>query len=165
MSDKMVAERLQPSLLDRLTDDDPTELKERREDRVIDIRQLREIIQRDLAWLLNTSDSNTLFDEEKYPNVAHSVLNFGIREVAGEHSTAERAEKIRKSISNAIKTFEPRIHPGSIDVALRVEKDMRTSLVTYDIRADMWAQPLPMELYLRSEVDVTTGQLELERIT
>ena len=38
MSDKMIAERLQPSLLDRLTDNDPTELKERREDRVIDLR-------------------------------------------------------------------------------------------------------------------------------
>jgi type VI secretion system protein ImpF len=35
--------------------------------------------------------------------------------------------------------------------------------VTFDIAADMWAQPLPMELYLRSEVDITTGELKLER--
>jgi type VI secretion system protein ImpF len=27
----------------------------------------------------------------------------------------------------------------------------------------MWAQPLPMELYLRSEVDVTTGNIRVER--
>ncbi|MEP4196403.1 MAG: type VI secretion system baseplate subunit TssE [Aliishimia sp.] len=165
MSDKMIAERLQPSLLDRLTDDDPTELKERREDRVIDIRQLRDIIQRDLAWLLNTSDSNNIIDEDRYPNAAKSVLNFGIREVAGDYSTAERAENIRKSIATAIQTFEPRIHPGSIDVQLRVGHESRTSVVTYDIRADMWAQPMPMELYLRSEVDVTTGELALERVS
>lgn len=164
MSDKMVAERLQPSLLDRLTDNDPTDLRETRDSRVIDIRQLRDIIQRDLSWLLNTSDSNTMIDAEKYPNAAQSVLNYGIREVAGDYSTAERAEMIRKSISDAIESFEPRIHPGSIDVRLRVGHDNRNSIVTYDIHADMWAQPMPMELYLRSEVDVTTGQLELERI-
>ena len=35
MSDRMIAERLQPSLLDRLTDDDPFEVKESRNSRVI----------------------------------------------------------------------------------------------------------------------------------
>lgn len=164
MSDKMIAERLQPSLLDRLTDNDPSELRESRDSRVIDIRQLRDIIQRDLAWLLNTSDSNNMIDAETYPNASQSVLNFGIKEVAGDYSTAERAELIRKSISDAIQTFEPRIHPGSVDVQIRVGHDNRTSIVTYDIHADMWAQPMPMELYLRSEVDVTTGELALERI-
>lgn len=165
MSDKMIAERLQPSLLDRLTDNDPTELKETRDSRVIDIKQLRDIIQRDLSWLLNTSDSANTFDTEKFPNVAQSVLNYGIREVAGDYSTSDRAERIRKSIANAIEAFEPRIHPGSIDVQLRLGHDDRNSIVTFDIHADMWAQPMPMELYLRSEVDVTTGELQLERMS
>ncbi len=164
MSDKMIAERLQPSLLDRLTDDDPTSLKETRDSRVIDIRQLRDIIQRDLSWLLNTSDNNNLIDAERYPSAALSVLNYGIQEVAGDYSTAERAEMIRQSIIDAITAFEPRIHSGSIDVQLRVGHDNRQSVVTYDIHADMWAQPMPMELYLRSEVDVTTGELALERV-
>lgn len=164
MSDKTISERLQPSLLDRLTDDDPSELKERRDARVIDLRQLRDIIQRDLAWLLNTSNATAHIDPEIYPSVAASTLNYGIREVAGDYSTAERAELIRKSILDAVQLFEPRIHPGSLDVELRVGQDNRESIVSYDIRADMWAQPLPIELYLRSQVDVTTGELELERI-
>ena len=165
MSDKTIAERLQPSLLDRLTDDEPSQKKERREDRVIDMRQLREIIQRDLAWLLNTADNTDKIDADRFPNVLQSVLNFGIRDVAGDYSTAERAEIIRAAIRDAICTFEPRIHPGSVDVALRVGQKDRQCVVSYDIRADMWAQPMPMELYLRSQVDVTTGELELERIT
>lgn len=165
MSDKMIAERLQPSLLDRLTDDNPTELKERREDRVIDLRQLREIIQRDLSWLLNTADAGKQIDENIYPNASSSVLNYGVAQVAGDYSTARRAELIRKSILDAIQEFEPRIHPGSLDIGLRVdEEDNRQSLVSFDIRAEMWAQPMPIELYLRSQVDVTTGKLELERV-
>ncbi|MEM0937124.1 MAG: type VI secretion system baseplate subunit TssE [Pseudomonadota bacterium] len=164
MSDKAVTERLQPSLLDRLTDDDPTETKEPRDARVIDVKRLREIIQRDLAWLLNTSDNSGLIDEKRYPNIAKSVLNYGIREVAGEHSTVERAELIRQSILRAVQDYEPRIHAGSVAVELRADKDERRSVVSFDIRADMWAQPMPLELYLRSEVDVTTGQLDLQRV-
>lgn len=164
MSDRTIAERLQPSLLDRLTDLEPYEKTERRDDRVIDVRQLREIIQRDLSWLLNTSDNSSLIDPDIYPETAQSVLNYGIREVAGDYSTTQRAELIRKSILNAVKLYEPRIHPGSVDVQLRVERDARKSIVSYDIRADMWAQPMPMELYLRSQVDVTTGELQLERV-
>lgn len=164
MSDKTIAERLQPSLLDRLTDNAPDERTERRDDRVIDLRHLREIVQRDLSWLLNTSDNASMIDAKRFPNAARSVLNYGIREVAGDYSTAERAEMIRRSIAESIRDYEPRLNPGSVDVLLRTEKASGTTLVSYDIVADMWAQPLPMELYLRSEVDVTTGQTDLKRM-
>jgi type VI secretion system protein ImpF len=36
-------------------------------------------------------------------------------------------------------------------------------MVVFDIAAEMWAQPLPLDLYLRSEVDITTGELSLQR--
>lgn len=164
MSDRTIADRLQPSLLDRLTDDAPGDVKEARDARVIDLKRLREIIQRDLSWLLNTKDNSDLIDPKRYPNAAQSVLNYGIREVAGDYSTADRAELIRKSILNAVQKYETRLHPGSVEVKLRVGQTQRSSHITYDIRADMWAQPMPLELYLRSEVDVTTGELELERV-
>jgi|TARA_B110000211_G_C14088187_1_gene557653 type VI secretion system protein ImpF len=164
LNDKAIAERLQPSLLDRLTDDNAKELIERREDRVIDLRRLREIIQRDLSWLLNTVNAGEQIDESVYPNVGRSVLNFGLGQVAGGYSTAQRAELIRKSMLDAIQVFEPRIHPGSLDVELRVDVEKSQSIVSFDIRADMWAQPMPIELYLRSQVDMTTGKLELERV-
>ncbi len=163
MSDHVLTERLQPSLLDRLTDDDPTNLNETRYRRVIDLRRLREIIQRDLVWLLNTFDNSSMVDAERYPNVSQSVLAYGVEEVAGEFSTTARAGRIRNSIHRAIEKFEPRIIPGSLDVILRDSESKGQTLVTFDIAADMWAQPLPMELYLRSEVDITTGELKLER--
>ncbi|MFN3825804.1 MAG: type VI secretion system baseplate subunit TssE [Pseudorhodobacter sp.] len=163
MAEHVLTERLQPSLLDRLTDDDPTNPKETRDSRVIDLRRLREIIQRDLSWLLNTFDNSTLVDPERYPNVSHSVLTYGVQEVAGEYSTLERTIRIRDSIHRAIEKFEPRIIPGSLGVVLRDTDKAGQTIVTFDIAADMWAQPLPMELYLRSEVDITTGELRLER--
>lgn len=163
MADQTLTERLQPSLLDRLTDQAPGEAKERRDERVIDVRRLRDIVQRDLSWLLNTNNHETLLDPEAYPNVCNSVINYGVREVAGELSSLERAVAIRDMIRQAIERFEPRIRAGTLDVVLRVDKGTSRSIISYDIRAEMWAQPLPLELYLRSEVNVATGELKLER--
>ncbi|MGV8986897.1 MAG: type VI secretion system baseplate subunit TssE [Cypionkella sp.] len=163
MADKMMSERLQPSLLDRLTDDDPTNPSESREARVIDIRRLRDIVQRDLSWLLNTNSAETWIDTALYPLTSISVLNYGVREVAGDFSSEARAAIIRKSILNAIENFEPRIRKGSAHVVLRTENTTRNTIISFDIRADMWAEPIPIQLYLRSTVDVTTGEVSLER--
>jgi type VI secretion system protein ImpF len=163
MADKTLAERLQPSLLDRLTDNNPGDLKESRDTRVIDIHRLREIIQRDLSWLLNTHNIENTFDAEAHPHVANSVLNFGLREVSGEYSSIERSDMIRRSIERAISTYEPRIIEGSVDVSLGADEDGNDMLVSLSIHADMWAQPMPLELFLRSQVDVTTGEVTVER--
>lgn len=164
MADKLLEERLQPSLLDRLTDDAPTEKREARSNRAIDIARLREIIKRDLSWLLNTNNIESSIDVKRFPNVARSVLNYGVREVAGEYSTSERAELIRKSILKSISLHEPRIIAGSTAVELRAEESKGEMQVAFDIHADMWAQPVPLELYLRSKVDVTSGEVSLDRV-
>jgi type VI secretion system protein ImpF len=163
MADKTLAERLQPSLLDRLTDQQPANRKESRDSRVIDLNRLREIIQRDLSWLLNTHNAESHFDVERYPRVAASVLNYGLAEITGEYSTSQKAEAIRHSIEQAIAAYEPRIIEGSVDVLLRSGTDDAKMTIGLDIRADMWAQPMPLELYLRSKVDLTTGEVAVER--
>jgi type VI secretion system protein ImpF len=163
MAEKTISERLQPSLLDRLTDDDPNSMVEGRDQRVIDIRRLREIIQRDLAWLLNTTSNDNWIEPEKHPSAARSVLNYGVAPVTGDFSTDERAERIRKSIGRAIEFYEPRLRKGSTQVELRSDDVKRETTIYFDIRGDMWAEPIPLELYLRSSVDVTTGEVSLER--
>ncbi|MEO6300677.1 MAG: type VI secretion system baseplate subunit TssE [Paracoccaceae bacterium] len=163
MADKMMSERLQPSLLDRLTDEDPTNLTESRDARVIDIRRLREIVQRDLSWLLNTNNNDGWIDAARHPLAAKSVLNYGVKDVAGDFAAKDRAQLIRKSIAFAIENFEPRIRKGSAHVEIRSQNISRDTIISFDIRADMWAEPIPIELYLRSSVDVTTGQVSLER--
>lgn len=163
MADSSDKERLQPSLLDRLTDLKPGELRETRDERVIDIRRLRDIVQRDLSWLLNTTNAGDGIDPVKYPLAAKSVLNFGIAETSGDFSTIEKAEFIRKAIKTSIENFEPRIRRGTAEVTLRSDDVQRDMLIAFEIRADMWAEPVPLELYLRSEVDVVTGEISVAR--
>ncbi|WP_292290135.1 type VI secretion system baseplate subunit TssE [Marivita sp.] len=162
MADRTLTERLQPSILDRLTDDDPKSKTESPSSRVIDIRRLREIIQRDLSWLLNTGNLETQIDAEKYPNVLRSVINYGVPESTGDFSTKTRSADVRDAIKSAIELFEPRIMEGSLNVISRAETEGRASVIVFDIVADMWAEPVPTELYLRSQFDATTGHVSLE---
>lgn len=164
MADLKITERLQPSLLDRLTDNAPEAETEGRNERVIDVERLRDIIRRDLSWLLNTNNLETEIDAARFPHAAASVINYGLRDVSGDFATEDRAMNIRTAMQQAIERFEPRVREGTLDVVLRKEESARQTSIVFDIIAEMWAQPLPMELYLRSEVDMTTGELHLRRV-
>lgn len=163
LADRTITERLQPSLLDRLTDDAPGESREGQSGRMIDLDRLRDIVRRDLAWLLNTGSLDAEIDADRHPHAAASTVNFGLRDVSGTFTTTERAAAIRRAIREAIERFEPRLRPGTLNVDLSGRPAGDDALIAFDIRGEMWAQPLPMELYLRSEVDVTTGHVDLQR--
>lgn len=155
-------DRLQPSLLDRLTDLEPEKATESRDSRVINLSRLREIIRRDLSWLLNSGNMESEIGLDDYPQALNSVLNYGIRDVSGDYSTADRAFRIQSSIRKAVEQFEPRIDEGTLEVVIQEDDTSRASTISFGIHAEMWAEPVPIELYLRSEVDVTTGHVELK---
>ena len=50
MAELTTQDKLQPALLDRLTDDEPDAKVEARDKRVISMRRLRECVLRDLSW-------------------------------------------------------------------------------------------------------------------
>lgn len=163
MADRTLTERLQPSFIDRLTDDEPGKKTESHSERMIDIRRLREIIQRDLSWLLNTGNLDSEIDAETYPHARRSVLNYGVPDATGDFANMRRATEVRDAIQRAIELFEPRIIDGTLNVITQTSDAKREPVIVFDIVADMWAEPLPTELYLRSQFDTTTGQVSLEQ--
>lgn len=163
MAELAISERLQPSLLDRLTDSNPGDERESREERVIDVRRLRDILERDLAWLLNTINFEDQFDPDRYPQTARSVVNYGLSVITGNFTSDARQVMVRRSLEQAIRHFEPRLNAGSLAIDPAASSDVGKNVLAFDIRGDMWAQPMPLELYLRSEIDVTTGETSIER--
>ena len=111
MADQTPRELLQPALLDRLTDDEPQKQVEARDQRIMSMRHFREAVMRDLAWLLNTGnyDNEDLFTD--YPNVADSVINFGIRDLCGLTTSGITEGEVERYVRDAIRRFEPRDRP------------------------------------------------------
>ena len=162
MPDAAARELLQPSLLDRLTDNEPNKNVESREQRVLSIRQLRASVLRDLAWLLNTGNLEATEDLSTYPEIASSVLNYGVRDLTGIVSSGLKASEIERAIHQAILRFETRIIPHTLRVTATINKDEAShNAITFEISADMWAQPIPEHLYLQTKVDLETGDTQI----
>jgi type VI secretion system protein ImpF len=162
-------ERLQPSLLDRLTDHQPQSSQEALADRVLNKKQLREAVLRDLSWLFNTTMQEPPHhppDVERFrmwieaPAARDSVLNFGIPSLSGLTISYLEFPRLEQTIRQAIIRYEPRIDPKTLQV--KISNDMSTGIKPTSLRlvikGQMWNQPVPLELLLSADVDVDTGQ-------
>src|SRR3954469_19256174 len=94
MPELVVSEKLQPCLLDRLTDDDPKNSQESRAQRVISLQRYRQGVLRDLEWLFSASahlphppaglqEGNCAFRLEEFSDAFKSVINYGTRHLFG----------------------------------------------------------------------------------
>src|SRR5262249_62368436 len=88
MAELLLQDRLQPALLDRLTDDEPLKTQEPREQRVVSKSRLRQAVLRDLAWLLNANRLERAGEFRGAPLARHSVINFGLPAFSGQTASA-----------------------------------------------------------------------------
>jgi type VI secretion system protein ImpF len=151
-------ERLQPSLLDRLTDDAPETKDEGRDKRILNLTQLRASVLRDISWLLNTVHLQSTQDLSYWPQVASSTVNFGIPDLAGSVATGKNTLALERAVKQAVLDFEPRILADTLKVTVRIEPEqMNRHAMLFIIEGKLWAQPIPLSLYLKTELDLETG--------
>jgi len=156
-------DRLQPALLDRLTDDEPEKKHEPREARVISKIRLRQSVLRDLAWLFNATKLETGRNLSTFPYARRSVLNFGLPSLSGNTASSIDITDLARSIREAILTYEPRILPATLDIRTTTEGgDLEHhNVIGVDIRGELWAQPVPLEFLVRTEFDLETGKVRI----
>lgn len=158
MAELLPQERLQPSLLDRLTDDAPESREETRDKRVLNLNQLRASVLRDVGWLLNTVHLQATQDLTPVPEVANSTVNYGIPDLAGSTAAGRNVGAIERAVRQAVLNFEPRILPDTLKVTVRIEPEqMSRHAMTFIIEGKLWAQPVPLSVYLKTELDLETG--------
>lgn len=166
MAELTPKEKLQPSLLDRLTDDEPDRQKESREKRILTGLQLRESVRRDLSWLLNNTCLQAVEDLEAYPEVATSTLNYGIPDLSGKTASTIDVKALEKSLRAAIVTFEPRLLRESIRLKSVVNpKASAHNDLSFVVEAELWAQPVPLRVFLKTDVDLETGAIAVSETT
>jgi type VI secretion system protein ImpF len=159
MANRPPRDRLQPSLLDRLTDDEPGIQTEPRERRFLSMQRLRESLLRDLTWLMNADNMAQTQDLSEFPAVASSTLNYGVPDIAGVSISAAMVNNYEREVRRAILAFEPRILPQSLRVRGVVDStrmDHRT--LTLEIEGEMWADPVPLHVLLKTDVDIESGE-------
>ena len=164
MAELASRERLQPALLDRLTDDDPDNRQpEPREARVINKNRFRNAVLRDMAWLLNATRMGDGDELGGLEHVERSVVNFGLPALSGETASTVDVLALEDRIRNAIQFYEPRILASTLEVhALVSENELNQhNVVSIEIRGSLWAHPIPLEMLLRTDLDLETGEVRI----
>jgi type VI secretion system lysozyme-like protein len=128
------------------------------EQRTLSMRRLRESVLRDLLWLLSTVSFDTRQDLTAWPAVARSVLNYGLPSVAGLGSgnfdPVEAARRLQTSIEN----FEPRLTHVRVTPEFNATR-MDMHALKFRVEAQLWGQPTPQQLLLRTQIDVESADV------
>lgn len=153
------ANHLLPTLFDRLCDNAPHQKHE--QDISVTPVQLKEIIRRDLSFLLNTVSHEDDIDARFYPHAASSVLNYGLPPLAGSFMYEHKWDDIRRAILNAIIRFEPRLNAATIQIAPLQDEVRQGSHNTlqFEIRGQILTQPWPTEFLVRSALDMEQNRI------
>ncbi len=154
---------LQPALLDRLTDHDPTRKSESRQERIISRTQLRASVLRDLSWLFNTTNLASDADLAEFPLVAQSTLNYGLGPLSGKLVSSLDLSRLERVLKDALLRFEPRILPHTLVVRgiAAGEAETHHNVVSFEIKGDLWGHPFPLELLLKTDVDLESGEIRI----
>ncbi len=160
MAELTPLEKLQPCLLDRLTDDEPDKSEESRNQRVISLVRYKRGVLRDLEWLFNASahlpvEGRRQFRLSDYPEARRSVINFGTRQLCG--LLAPNMDELERELSEAVQLFEPRI----INHTLTVKATLERHMVSIEMVGELWADPIPEKLFIKTSIDLETGQCNL----
>lgn len=210
MARTLPKERFLPSLLDRLTDDDPintsirnqkekiagiekslaelsqgkmttkTEESQKRQlelqqqldelrvqftvltTSVSSLHEIRACVKRDLDWLLNASQYSPQQDLDGYPDVASSVLNYGIPDLTGKTVSGFDPAYIERLMKQVIVNYEPRIIRRTLSVQVIADKTMFDhNALAFEIEGDLWAEPQPLHLHLRTEFELEDGTVSV----
>lgn len=171
-----------PSLFDRLVDEHPRNKTEALNERAMDLRAYRAMVERDLELLLNASPlprqlhgshssgaDRTGVAISDFPLAQKSVINYGLRDLSGLALTHELTAELERHMELTIERFEPRVEnvrvrrvteddlKGDAEKRLFREK-MQLGVLGFAIEVDLYAEPLPEHLRFKTEFDSKSGR-------
>ncbi len=210
MASTLAKERYLPSLIDRLTDDDPVNLsiklqketiqgleaslaklqndskadptgenqkqhqqllqqldQARAQFRVLSasvssLREIRACVKRDLDWLLNSNRYSPQEELDGYPEVASSVLNYGMPDLTGKTVSGFDPLHMEHLLKQVILNFEPRIIPRTLSVRVIADKTLfNHNALVFEIEGELWSSPQPLHLHLRTEFELEDGNVKV----
>jgi type VI secretion system protein ImpF len=157
-------------LLNRLLDLERQRLVEARQQLLISRERLKELVLRDLESLFNTEsftfvplrltvepiDDPPALDD--FPLARRSVINYGLPPLAGKVGSDMDLEALGREVAEIIRTFEPRLREPIRVKAIYDPEMAAPNTLSFEIEADLWAQPMPLRLLLRALVDLENGR-------
>lgn len=147
---------LQPSILDRLIDDNPDSLRDPSKSRGQNLAELRQAVRRDLENLLNARQPAMSWRKGQ-EDLSTSLYNYGIPDFTSANLGADRdRELFRQEIEQTIRRAEPRFQTVSVTMLDVGGTEQLDRSMRFRIDALMYADPAPEPMVFDSILDAAT---------
>lgn len=133
------------------------------------LQSIKDCVKRDLEWLLSTTnlvipklDKNDPGFDVSHPEVARSVLNFGIPDLIGQTASGLDKAELARLLKKTIQTFEPRILKHTLEVRPFIdESKFSKNALVFTIKGQLWTEPDPLNLQLTTQLDLESGGVKV----
>jgi type VI secretion system protein ImpF len=147
----------QPSLLDRLIDQEPDKSRDLAMSPAESLAALRRSVRRDLEALLNTRRRWRSWPES-YAHLARSPLGYGIADFSsGAFNNPRERERLRYELEEAIRLFEPRL--TRLRVRILDPKEPLEATLRLRIEGLLRVEPAPNPIAFDTFVDAATTEV------
>lgn len=154
---------VRPSLLDRLTDEDPQQPADSPLSREESVRQFRRAVQRDIELLLNTRRGILPLDE-RHRELRHSVHEFGLPDTTGlAMATTAARTRLTDAVRDTLERFEPRL--TNVVVRITDSDQICTPQVRFSIQATLRMDPTPEQVVFDTVLEMASGEYDVRDST
>jgi type VI secretion system protein ImpF len=126
---------------------------------------MRAEVVRDLESLMNSIAFESMQPLKDFPAVAKSILNYGFPDITHRSIDELGAFDLGQEIEQVLKTYEPRLARSTIQVARDTSVDPADLKIRYLVRGELRSQPLNIPVEFVADVEVTSGKIQLRRLT
>jgi type VI secretion system protein ImpF len=124
-------------------------------------RELRAVIQRDIAWILNDIQFEAAVPLDDYPEVRTSIVNQGLPELVGRTITNDTMARRSAEITAALRAFEQRLRPDTIRVAFDTSRIATENKLHFTISGEIRNALEESWVRFETTVDLDDGRVEV----
>ena len=123
-------------------------------------QDIQACVKRDLEWLLNANQYFPNEELEAFPEIARSVLNYGVPDLTGKTVSGLNLVQLERLLLQVIVDFEPRIIQKTLSIkVISDQSKMEHNIFVFEIEGELWTKPLPLHLHLRTEFELENNQV------
>lgn len=161
MARREIERTVQPSLIDRLTDEDPRSQVEGRTSYAESLRRFKAAVRRDLEWLLNTRRTPEMPTDD-LTELNKSVYVYGVPDITSQSrdSVAARLRLLRQ-IEETLSKFEPRLTDVRISLA-DIDGDARRRELHFVVEGTLQLDPTPEQVMFDTVLQFSSGQYDID---
>lgn len=160
MAKREIERTVQPSLLDRLTDEDPRSPADVRISYMESLQNFKRSVQRDLEWLLNT---RRIADEppDHLEELRRSVYHYGIPDITSlSRDSSDSRDLLLARLDEALAMFEPRLTNVRIQMQ-EIEGEAHRRELRFIVEATLRLDPTPEQVMFDTVLHFSTGEIDV----